>query len=391
MHNLRRIDWNQPTGAFDWTRRFDDAATSLRLEQPGDILALVEHQDFELSVPTPDHFIPLLYVAALAAEGGDAVDVLVDVPAYGSLSMTSFALGADCPIPNGNVGAQVSQRVRNTLPRTRDVDNTCSMAEFEEFDPSAYERSAEVYDLMNAARGKSYPDEAATVLRLIRRRVPDARTLLDVACGTGLHLRNFRNGVDVEGVEPHPRLRAIARDRLPDVPLHDGDMRTFELGRQFDVVTCLFSAIGYMLTLDDLHSAIQHMAAHVSPGGVLVVEPWFHPDAWIDGLVIAESANVDDVAIARLSHSSRDGDIAHFDFYWTVARGPTLTEGTVGRAAMSHRNGVDAVTQWTEPHRLGLWTDAEYRDAFAFVGLDVEHDPNGLIGRGLYLGYKSLD
>lgn len=265
------------------------------------------------------------------------------------------------------------------------------MAEFEEFDPSTYERSAHVYDVMNAVRGKSYPDEAATVLRLIRDRVPHPRTLLDVACGTGLHLCNFDEALDVEGVEPHPLLRAIARDRLIDVPVHDGDMRTFELGRTFDVVTCLFSAIGYMLTLDDLRSAIRQMAAHVCPGGVLVVEPWFHPEAWIDGLVMAECANVNDVAIARVSRSSRDGDIAHFDFYWTVARGPTLSGWTVDDASISQQSNVGGVEQWTEPHRLGLWTDAAYRDAFARVGLDVEHDPTGLIGRGLYLGFKPLD
>ena len=265
------------------------------------------------------------------------------------------------------------------------------MADFQEYDPNTYERSADVYDVMNAVRGKSYPDEAATVLRLIRDRVADARSLLDVACGTGLHLGSFRNDLSVEGVEPHLGLRAIARERLIDVPIHDGDMRTFELGRHFDVVTCLFSAIGYMLTIDDVRAAVRQMTAHVSPGGVLVVEPWFHPDAWIDGLVIAEAANVDDLAISRLSHSIRDGDIAHFDFYWTVARGPTLSDETVRGGMRSHKRGRGAVEQWIEPHRLGLWTDAEYRDAFARAGLDVEHDPSGLTGRGLYLGYKSLD
>ncbi len=97
VHNLRRIDWNQPTGAFDWNRRFDDATTSLVHDRPGDLLELVDHDAFDLAVPTPDHFIPLLYIAALAAEAGDPLDVLVDGPAYGSLSMTSYTLGADCP------------------------------------------------------------------------------------------------------------------------------------------------------------------------------------------------------------------------------------------------------------------------------------------------------
>ena len=178
------------------------------------------------------------------------------------------------------------------------------MAESPDYDLSTYQRSADVYDVMNAARGKSYGDEAATLLRLIRQHVADAESLLDVACGTGLHLSHLRHDLRVEGIEPHPRLRAIARDRLDGVPVHDGDMRTFDLGRRFDVVTCLFSAIGYMLNLEDLRTAIGQMAAHVSPGGLLVVEPWFHPEAWIDGLVMAESATTEDMAITRLSHSS---------------------------------------------------------------------------------------
>jgi SAM-dependent methyltransferase len=253
-----------------------------------------------------------------------------------------------------------------------------------EYDPSTYERSAAVYDVMNAARGKSYADEVATLLRLVRERVRDAASLLDVACGTGLHLVHLREELRVEGVEPHPRLRAIAALRLEGVPLHDGDMRTFDLGRRFDVVTCLFSAIGYMLTLDDLHAAIDRMAAHVSPGGLLVVEPWFHPEAWIDGLVMAESATAGDLAIARLSHSRREGHVSHFDFYWTVGRGPTLD--ATPDATPNHDH--DAVEQWIEPHRLALWSDAQYRDAFVAAGLDVERDADGLIGRGLYLGRR---
>jgi 4,5-DOPA dioxygenase extradiol len=105
VHNLRRIDWGQPDGAFDWNRSFDDAATSLVGDRPGEILELVDHDAFALAVPTPDHFIPLLYIAALADAAGDTLDVLIDGPAYGSLSMSSYTLGADCPIPTSDTGA----------------------------------------------------------------------------------------------------------------------------------------------------------------------------------------------------------------------------------------------------------------------------------------------
>jgi 4,5-DOPA dioxygenase extradiol len=67
VHNLRLIDWQSPDGAFDWARRFDEATVRQLAEAPGDVLRLAEHQDWDLAVPTPDHFIPLLYLAGLAA------------------------------------------------------------------------------------------------------------------------------------------------------------------------------------------------------------------------------------------------------------------------------------------------------------------------------------
>ena len=97
VHNLRRIAWDQPSDAFDWNRRFDDAAAALMRDAPADILKLVDHDDFAHAVPTPDHFIPLLYIAAVAAESNETPEVLVDGFAYGSLSMTCYTLGADCP------------------------------------------------------------------------------------------------------------------------------------------------------------------------------------------------------------------------------------------------------------------------------------------------------
>jgi 4,5-DOPA dioxygenase extradiol len=94
VHDLRPIDSNQPHAGFDWNRRFDDAAIAQMRDAPADVLKLVEHEDFVRAVPTPDHFIPLLYFAGYAAACGERPDVLIDGYAYGSLSMTCFAIGA---------------------------------------------------------------------------------------------------------------------------------------------------------------------------------------------------------------------------------------------------------------------------------------------------------
>lgn len=95
VHNLRRIQWDKPEAAFDWAERFDDAAAAQLASAPGDILKLAEHADYALAVPTPDHFVPLLYVAGLAAAGEGRADALVRGYAMGSVSMTCYGVGAD--------------------------------------------------------------------------------------------------------------------------------------------------------------------------------------------------------------------------------------------------------------------------------------------------------
>lgn len=95
VHNLRRLDRSQPDGSYDWARRFDEKVSEIMTSAPGDILSVVDDGDYALAVPTPDHFIPLLYIAGLADAARQTTRILVDGYAMGSLSMTSFALGCD--------------------------------------------------------------------------------------------------------------------------------------------------------------------------------------------------------------------------------------------------------------------------------------------------------
>ncbi|MHB1584359.1 MAG: 4,5-DOPA-extradiol-dioxygenase [Acidimicrobiales bacterium] len=93
VHNLGRIDWSRPEGAFDWARRFDEAARHQLLDDPSALATLTAHPDFARAAPTPDHFLPLAYLAGMAAADGEAPEVLVDGYAYGSLSMAGYTLG----------------------------------------------------------------------------------------------------------------------------------------------------------------------------------------------------------------------------------------------------------------------------------------------------------
>lgn len=95
VHNLGRLQWDQPNLAFDWAERFDDAVVQQLVQAPGDIFRLKEHADFAASVPTPDHFIPLLYLCGMAAEQQMTLEPPVRGYAMGSISMTCYGLGAE--------------------------------------------------------------------------------------------------------------------------------------------------------------------------------------------------------------------------------------------------------------------------------------------------------
>jgi SAM-dependent methyltransferase len=229
-----------------------------------------------------------------------------------------------------------------------------------------FSRSARIYDAIYASI-RDYPREAADLDALIRARRPGARTLLDVACGTAAHLEHLSDRYEVEGLDLDPEMLAVARDRLSRVVFHEGDMASFDLGKRFDAVTCMFSSIGYVLSVERLREAIASMARHLEPAGVLVVEPWLTPDAWEDGHIGARFVDEPQLKIARVDAASRDGTITEFEFHYLVAT----------PAGIEH---------FTEPHALGLFTVDEYLDAFREARLDVEHDAEGPMGRGLYIG-----
>lgn len=115
VHNLRSIQWERPDAAFDWAERFDDAVFEQLSRSPRDLPKLIEHPDYSLAVPTPDHFIPLVYLAGVA--DGDTVNRLLRGYALGSISMTCYGAGT-------SVETAVDARGTDALPDGVPADQT---------------------------------------------------------------------------------------------------------------------------------------------------------------------------------------------------------------------------------------------------------------------------
>jgi ubiquinone/menaquinone biosynthesis C-methylase UbiE len=163
---------------------------------------------------------------------------------------------------------------------------------------------------------------------------------------------------------------SIARKKHPGIRYTKGDMTSFDLSRHFDVVTCLFSSIGYVRTKTNLRKAIKTMTKHLFPNGVLLVEPWFTPDQWNSGKVFTLLVDKPNLKIIRMSHSGQRGKRSILKFQYLI--------GT-----------SKGITYSSELHEMGLFTHEEYLDAFRSAELKVTHDRKGLDGRGLYIGRKT--
>ena len=231
-----------------------------------------------------------------------------------------------------------------------------------------YGKSARLYDLLYSF--KDYATASAELHAVIQRHNLGATRLLDVACGTGRHLEHLSRIYAAEGLDLNEELLVQARRRCPNVPFHHANMIGFEIPGRFDVVACLFSAIAYVKTVENLFTTVRSMRQHLLPGGVLLIEPFFSPEAFWTGTITANFVDEPEMKICWMYTSERSTDgLALLDIHYMVGE-PT---------------GIET---FREQHELGLFTDAEYRAAIEATGLSVHKDPKGPFSRGLYAGYE---
>jgi len=224
--------------------------------------------------------------------------------------------------------------------------------------------SAELYDAIY--HFKNYARECERLRALIADAVPGARTILDVACGTGEHARFLKQHYAIDGVDLNESYLRAARVKNPAGSYTRADMTDFDLAATYDAVTCLFSAIGYVRTAGRLQRAIACMARHVNPGGVLIVEPWLTPDDWKPGATFIHAGEIGADKVCRMSLSGQEGNLSVVQMHYLRGR-------------------PDGIEHYTERLELGLFTRDEMTRAFESANMEVGYDAEGLMGRGLYL------
>lgn len=247
-----------------------------------------------------------------------------------------------------------------------------------------YHERAELYDVVY--QWKDYAAEAERVRSLlVDRGVGPGSRVLEAACGTGRYLELLQADYRVAGFDLGEGMLAVARRRLPGVPLWHADMATVtpeQVDGPYDAVVCLFSSIGYLFPEARLQAALRRFAALLRPGGVLVLEPWLDPDAYRVGRPNLQTAGLPDL----------DAEPAEL----LVARG--------GVSALREQDGLQisvmdlsylvipaggVVETFTERHELWLCPAETMQRGLDAAGFDVERFAEGLMpGRGLFVGRR---
>lgn len=195
-------------------------------------------------------------------------------------------------------------------------------------------------------------------------------SLLDVACGTGEHIKYFKKKYSVTGADLSAEMLAVARKKLPGIKFKKADMTSFNFNQKYDVIVCLFAAIGHLKTYRKLRMAFQCFEKHLKPGGVLIVEPFLTPNAYRPGMPHSIYVKKPNLQIARSNVSSLKDGQAVLDFHYLIA---------TPKGVNTYRDHV-TLGLFDSKHVLAIMRECGLRAKFLNQGL-TKH-------RGLYIGAK---
>jgi len=236
-----------------------------------------------------------------------------------------------------------------------------------------YGSLARYYDLIYSS--KDYEKESLRVKALISRyKKSDGNDLLDVACGTGRHLKYPRDDFVCMGVDKSREILEVAKKNVDSVAFKEADMIAMDLGRKFDVITCLFSSIGYVKTNSNLDRTIRNFARHLRKGGVVLIEPWFTKLTYHTGSLHMNVYDGNDIKIVRLNVSQLKGSISVMEMHYLIAEKD------------------NSVKHFIDRHELGLFEVDETLRAMKTAGLISRFLRRGLMkGRGMFVGVKEAE
>lgn len=135
-----------------------------------------------------------------------------------------------------------------------------------------------------------YREEVERIVGIVNQYMPTAKTILDIACGTGAQAKYLAEHYAVTGLDLSPEMLAIAKEKVPSGQFILADMCNFSLDTRFDVAANLYGSIGFAENYNAMKLSVKCVYAHLNSGGVFILTPWSTKETFKDGLVAKSRA-----------------------------------------------------------------------------------------------------
>ncbi len=184
-------------------------------------------------------------------------------------------------------------------------------------------------------------------------------------------MQYFEKEYDCTGIDINKDSLVVAQRKLQKTKLQPGNMISFDLKQQYDIILCLFSSIGYVKTYENLQKTMNQFSNHLLKGGLVIIEPWFTLDSFKVGTVHTDTYKDENINIVRMNVSKRVRNLSILDMHYLI--------GKKG----------DKVEHFTDRHELGLFERKQTLECMTKAGMESQFFEDGLMrDRGLYIGVK---
>ena len=191
---------------------------------------------------------------------------------------------------------------------------------------------------------EDYVEEAAFFAKLSSEAAPGIRSVLELGAGVGANASHLKARWELVLVDLSPAMLAESRKLNPELEHHLGDMRSVRLGRTFDAVF-VHDAVSYMLTREDLEATVATCAAHLGPGGVVLLCPDDTAEDFAPGTDEGGHDAPDGSGVRYLAWSSAGPEHTAYTDYAYLLRAP---DGSVEVVHERHVTGRLPMAMWLE-------------------------------------------
>jgi len=233
-----------------------------------------------------------------------------------------------------------------------------------------YKKFAKYYDLLYS--GLDYKKGVKGVFDLYKKyNKSGGRKLLDVACGTGEHIKYFSSKFDCTGLDLNREMLKIARKKCPKSIFVAGDMNSFKMKDRFDVITCLFNSMNHLSNLSILEKTFNNLYQHLKIGGVLIIEMFTDKNYFIKNNHHLRFYDGDDIKIARIG-----------SFVFKNGKSNMVMEYLISEKGKN-------IVRAKEKVYLSVFSKEKTFGALKKAGFKTKFIKHGFYGNGLFVGIKS--